>query len=156
MALIFRARVFQFALTVPLFYKNKKGRQCNDRPYFITKSKIYVLLKSMLRDKNDYESIIAYAQDKSRTLQELCFICFESSALLTLKDCDHKFCSTCLGQHCTIAIQDDLSSRIRCPEPDCDVLVCALDVHTVVTADIYDKFDSRLLDQAILGIGIVP
>ena len=82
-----------------------------------------------------------------------CIICFEDlkiDQIYILEECHHRYCHTCLGEHCKSQIQDGNTRHIMCPFVGCNHSISYEEVKHVVDENTMLKYEDFLL-RATLG-----
>ncbi|CAI0543922.1 unnamed protein product [Linum tenue] len=82
-----------------------------------------------------------------------CKICFETFEIKNLASlsCGHYFCRTCWSRYIELSIDDGAGClTLRCPEPNCPVLVCQSTVGTLISDRRYAEKYARLLRRSYI------
>ncbi|CAL1403748.1 unnamed protein product [Linum trigynum] len=82
-----------------------------------------------------------------------CKICYETFEIKNLASlsCGHYFCSTCWSRYIELSIDDGAGClTLRCPEPNCPVLVCQSTVGALISDRRYAEKYARLLRRSYI------
>lgn len=75
-----------------------------------------------------------------------CGICYTSlsEARVSSFRCGHRFCSNCCCQYFQAKILNDGEGKIKCPEPDCKMLIDDATIMGLVPRDVQHRFESLI------------
>lgn len=81
-----------------------------------------------------------------------CEICIENASSMSFNGCRHSFCENCLETFLTIKINENMEScYIKCPAYQCNNLIEDELIHQLVPVNIYEKYQTRVLDEFIFN-----
>ena len=66
-----------------------------------------------------------------------------------LQSCSHSFCRACLAQYCENHIKDGSSRMIKCPDPECSLMVEINVVKHLVHKELFERYDRNLVERVI-------
>ena len=97
---------------------------------------------------NDQVAELMQLEDK-----EICDICFEElnvDRFVALSECSHRYCNGCMKGHCESRIADGIVfTQLTCPEPKCEAAIDGSTVKSLITEELFSRYDASLLNAAV-------
>ena len=81
-----------------------------------------------------------------------CNVCFAEkpgSMCIAFPNCDHVFCSSCMGEYFRVQIEDGAVRSLTCPAGDCDSQADPSQVKQLVSGDLYERYEKYLLQSSL-------
>lgn len=81
-----------------------------------------------------------------------CDVCFNErigAACMKFYDCDHIFCRDCLSEYFTVQIREGAVKNLSCPTTKCESQAQPSQVESLVSQDMYSKYEKFLLQTAL-------
>lgn len=79
----------------------------------------------------------------------MCEICTDTTDDMLSYGCPHYYCRSCVQNYLETDINEGKIETFKCPAPDCDVCVSENFVKTVVSATIYNKYETLMIKRAV-------
>jgi len=122
----------------------------NIRNILNMKEKLTVNNEDILATIEEYNTVMIRKEYNSSIHKcEICLTDLLGQKFEVLLPCSHAFCHSCLEQYCENHIEDGSSRSIDCPDPHCRNKVDINVVQKLVRADLFERYDMRLLTMAI-------
>jgi len=116
---------------------------CNDSAFIFNDSDMLRVLLQFNASRKERDFI-----DGTHT----CTICYEEmpgSLFTRLENCEHFFCTSCLETSLTIHITEGNLDSVLCPSIDCRRGLEPHEIRSIVSGDLYDRWEALTLKRAL-------
>ena len=94
-------------------------------------------------------------QERERVFQTnhyCCGVCFSEkigAACIAFPKCEHVFCRECISEYFKVQIESGSVKALNCPETKCESQALPSQVKTLVSPDLFAKYDKYLLQYSL-------
>eukprot|EP01137_Pigoraptor_chileana_P012307 Opistho-2@64559 len=129
-----------------------RSNVCPDARAVQDAATVTALLQQMVEyDRRRTEELLS----KGEFTCEVCYADKPGAQCFQFAECRHIYCRECVSMFFTTQINDGLVTRLRCPSTGCTSIAAPHDVKSLVTPDLYQKYDRLLLQQTLNEMGCV-